>query len=187
MDGSILFARWRQCAPYVIHALFGFHNPNGISIRSAILHSSQQNVVGHMPGACPFRENCPWHKATWTHIYCMVPWAHTRVHTLYGIAIGSVVYARLCTVAKNGRFNRIRQVAPMCNPCNTCFLGPPESTDRPTYHATRSIGSISTYGVRSTAIRPNNTDGDGVGVWHAANESIEFYVNNLGLLLLSGK
>ena len=28
------------------------------------------------------------------------------------------------TAAAHGLFNGIRQVAPMCTPCNTCFLGP---------------------------------------------------------------
>ena len=36
-----------------------------------------------------------------------------------------------------GRFNRIRQMAPMCTSCDTCFyLGPPEST---TQTASRSV------------------------------------------------
>jgi len=29
-----------------------------------------------------------------------------------------------CRTAVQEWFNRIRQVAPMCTPCNTCFLGP---------------------------------------------------------------
>ena len=39
-DHSVLFARWRQCAPHVTHASLGppvqVYNPNGISIGSAI-------------------------------------------------------------------------------------------------------------------------------------------------------
>jgi len=38
-----------------------------------------------------------------------------------------------CNAAAHGRFNRIRQVAPMCTPCNIithASLGPPESTTK---------------------------------------------------------
>jgi len=42
MDGSIVFARWHQCAPHLIHGSFGppksrVYNPNSISTGSAVL------------------------------------------------------------------------------------------------------------------------------------------------------
>ena len=36
----------------------------------------------------------------------------------------TVVWRKGCIAATHGRFNRIRQVAPMCTPSNTWFLGP---------------------------------------------------------------
>jgi len=41
-------------------------------------------------------------------------------------------FTRGCIVATHGRFNPIRQVAPRCNPLNTCFLGPPKSITQTT-------------------------------------------------------
>jgi len=35
-----------------------------------------------------------------------------------------VIWHKGCITAAHGWFNRIRQVAPMCIPSNTCFLGP---------------------------------------------------------------
>jgi len=47
MDGSVVFARLRQCAPHLIHASLAHPNPNlkrHLDIGSAVLHSSQQSV-----------------------------------------------------------------------------------------------------------------------------------------------
>jgi len=37
-----------------------------------------------------------------------------------------------CIAVAHGRFNGIRQVAPMCTPRNTCFLGQPKSESQMT-------------------------------------------------------
>jgi len=39
-----------------------------------------------------------------------------------------VIWQKGRIAAAHGRFDGIRQVAPVCTPPNTCFLGPPEST-----------------------------------------------------------
>jgi len=60
-DGSLVFARWRQYVPPANACFFGptrVHNPNGISIGSAVLHNSQQSVVGHAR-ACSFPQKLP--------------------------------------------------------------------------------------------------------------------------------
>jgi len=46
----------------------------------------------------------------------MAPWS-TRVHTLKRHLDR---FSHFCRATEHGRFNRIRQVARMCTPCNTC-------------------------------------------------------------------
>jgi len=50
----------------------------------------------------------------------MVPWVHPSSHSKRH----RDRFNRFCRAVEYGRLNRIRQVAPMCTPCNTCFLGP---------------------------------------------------------------
>jgi len=56
-----------------------------------------------------------------------------RVYNPNGISIGSAIF---CGVAEHGQLNRIRQVVPVCNPRNICFLSPPETT---THTASQSV------------------------------------------------
>jgi len=55
-DSLIVFARWRQCAPHLSNVCFfgptRVHNPNGISIGSAIF---AQLTVAHLAAPSPFK------------------------------------------------------------------------------------------------------------------------------------
>jgi len=67
-DGSVIFARWRQCATRPRHASLGpVHNPNGILIGSAILHSSPQFHRACLSMSFPLRI-APSHLTIWIPI-----------------------------------------------------------------------------------------------------------------------
>jgi len=135
MDGSITFARWRQCAlPYghiattwriQLNLCFlrptRVENPNSISISSAAFHTDDSRVPlyftmgAYLPQSCSF----PW--GIWTLSNTWFP-GPIRVLNPNGISIGSAIFAGLTSV-----------------------------TDRPTDHATRlvTIDHIYAY-IRST-------------------------------------
>jgi len=63
MDGSLVFASWRQCAPYLIHASSGQRKSTIktlISIGSAVYTTSQQRtaILHNQPPFSPY--NCPF-------------------------------------------------------------------------------------------------------------------------------
>ena len=72
------------------------------------LHNSWQSVVGQhapldmYPQLIHFLGHIRVHTTKWHHHW----------------------FSRFCMATEHGRFNRIRQVTPMCTSCNTCFLGP---------------------------------------------------------------
>jgi len=66
MDVSVVFAKFRQCVPHLIHVSLGPpestpHDPNGISIGSAVLHSSCT-----LQWATPFHSKLPIPTGIWT-------------------------------------------------------------------------------------------------------------------------
>jgi len=80
MDGSVVFARWRQCAPHLKTCFLGptrVQTTNGISIIQTFLHSSRQNVP-ILYNRQPFPpQNCPFLWGIWTPIQYMLPWVHS--------------------------------------------------------------------------------------------------------------
>jgi len=86
MDGSIVFARWRQCAPYVTHAYLGPpESKSQTAPRSVqpLLHSSQQTVPILHNGPLP-PKNClfPWGCGPCSCIvHCSLDPAESRTQT----------------------------------------------------------------------------------------------------------
>ena len=67
MDSSVVFAKWRQCAPHLLMLPWTHPSPSGISIGSAFLHSSQQSVpILHNGPPLFSRQNCPFAWGIWT-------------------------------------------------------------------------------------------------------------------------
>jgi len=64
MDGTVVFARWRQCAPQLIHASLGPHKSTTGSAIFAQLTAVSSGLSGHILSP----ENAPSHGAVWTHI-----------------------------------------------------------------------------------------------------------------------
>jgi len=94
MDGSIVFARWRQCAPYVTHAYLGPpESKSQTAPRSVqpLLHSSQQTVPILHNGALPPNIAHSYGDLDLVPTLFLGP---TRVQDTNGISIGSVVFAR---------------------------------------------------------------------------------------------
>ena len=129
MDGSVVFARLRQCVTRLTHSLGPPESESKTASRSVqpFLHSSPQSVPILYSGIplkiAPSHWGCGPPSNTWFP-------GPTRVLIQNGISIGSAVIAGLTTVTDR-------------------------QTDRPTDRATRpaTIGRI--Y-LRSTAMRPNN-------------------------------
>jgi len=117
------------------------HNPNGISIGSAIF----AQVTGECPtlynGTPLSPRNCPFPWGIWTpaNTWFLEP---TRVLNPNGISIGGAVFAGLTSV-----------------------------TDRQTDHATRSTTIGRTYvGLRSIAMRPNKELQELIRRWDSERE-----------------
>jgi len=91
MDGSIVFATWHQCAPYLTHA--SLIPPHSSSIKASqlvqpFLHISWQRVLYFTIG-CPFPPKIdPSHWGIWTtsNTWFLGP---TRFHNPNGISISS--------------------------------------------------------------------------------------------------
>jgi len=109
--------------------------------------------------------------------FCRSRWILTRSETNFKYEQVVKVDRQKCRIAaEHGRFSRIRQVAQMCTPSNTCFLGPTRvhnpncisigsavfagftvvtdgQTDRETDHSTPSV-TVGLIYVHSTAVLP---------------------------------
>ena len=111
MDGSIVFARWRQCAPHLIRASLDrvLHIPNGILIGSAVFCRAHGSRPQYFKMGRPFSLTLILSQGRSRH---PVPWflGPTRAHNANSASIASAVFARLTIV-----------------------------TDRPTDHATPSV------------------------------------------------
>ena len=128
----MVFARLRQCAPHLIHAILGptrVLNPNGISIVSAVFAQLTAERPFTMGRPAPFPsllKIAPSHGGSGPHLIhdSLGPPEFLNPN---GISIGSAVFVGLTSV-----------------------------TDRSTDHATWSVTTGRIY-VRSTAMRPTNT------------------------------
>ena len=133
MDGSVVFARWRQFALHQIHASLGpLESKSQMASLSVqpFLHRWLQSVPILYNGTpIPPIKIAPSHWGSGSPSNTWFPGA-TRVLNPNGISIGSVVLAGLTSV-----------------------------TDRQTDHATRSL-TIDRICVRSTAIWCNNNQDD---------------------------
>jgi len=102
MVSSVVFARWRQCAPPVIHASVDppprVHIQNGIWISSAIFPQFTAHIPYTLPWAAHFSSPQTVHFAwgIWTHLITL-HWTH-QVHNPNGILMSSAVLAGLTTV-----------------------------------------------------------------------------------------
>jgi len=85
MDGSIVFARLRQCAPHITHAFLG--PPKSIA------QTASRSVVPILYNGPPLS-----HSELPLRMGDLDPWAHPRVHNPNGISIGSAVFAVLTIV-----------------------------------------------------------------------------------------
>ena len=117
MSGSLVFARWRQCAPHVmLPRVHPSPQPKLHLDRSS--HFSRQC---HRTGSgMPFPlKIAPCHGTIWTP---SSTWflLTTRVHTSNDISIGAAVFARPPNMDGSTVFARLCQCAPSCN---TCFSG----------------------------------------------------------------
>ena len=101
MDGSMVFGRWRQCAPHPNTCFLGptqVLNPNSISIGSAVsaqLTAERRYILqwaAHSPQNCPFS----WHIRT------------PKLHI--GISIDSAVFVGLTAVADRPTDHATRSV-----------------------------------------------------------------------------
>jgi len=55
MNGSIIGARWRQCAPHLVHPNGHLHGTGGAPCSAAL------SMYGHVLGLAPFHtQNCPF-------------------------------------------------------------------------------------------------------------------------------
>jgi len=98
-DGSVVSARLRQCAPLSETCFLGstrVHIPDGISMGSAVLHSSLQEVpISLLYNGRPLSPSkLPLHmrgSGPPSNTWFLGP---TRVHNLSGISIGSAVFCR---------------------------------------------------------------------------------------------
>jgi len=96
MNGSMIFASWRQCAPHLIHAslaiLYPTQQPNGTSIHSAIF----AHLTAECRRAYPSPKNCP---LAWGDLDPHLTHGSLGIlHWVYipnGIAIGSAIFAQL--------------------------------------------------------------------------------------------
>jgi len=70
MDSSVVFTRWRQCAPHL--SLQHKQHLNAFS-HFSITHG---RVSLGMPGHVLSPKNCPFPWGIWTPIQHMVPWTH---------------------------------------------------------------------------------------------------------------
>jgi len=129
MDGSIVFARWRQCAP-PCNASMGpperVHNPNGISIDSAIFALLTAECRRACPGMSFPLKIAYSHGAIWTpsNTWFLGP---TRVKIPNGISIDAIVFTQL-TLERPYTLQWAPQNCPfacgICTPSNTWFVGP---------------------------------------------------------------
>ena len=100
VDGSIVFARWCQCAPHLTRASLG--PPKSIPRTASwsvlsFLHSSRQtiSIVHNGPPLSP--SELPLDiggSGDWTPVSYMLPWAH-RTQIPNSTLIGSAVFAQL--------------------------------------------------------------------------------------------
>jgi len=115
---------------------------------------SPGHIVLHGDPAHPQRGTAPpkflvdvYYGQTVTHLsYCWALVVHVRDIGTMLLAIKelqmlvkqvvNVIWRKGCIAVPHGLFNGIRRVAPMCNRCNTCFLGP---RVRITQTASRSV------------------------------------------------
>ena len=156
-NGSVVFARWHQSAPCNTCFLRPrrVHNPNGISIGSAVFAQITAECPHTLQWAAPLPQHCPFPGGcgTASNIWFLGP---TQVLNPNGISIGSAIFAGLRTV-----------------------------TDRPTDHATPSviIGRIYVRS-RPIAMRPKIVQfqlcvARRVGCWcRQKKESVHMVDNN---------
>jgi len=100
MGGSIVFTRWRQCAPQTstrFHGPIRVHNPNGISIRSAVCTQFTAEGTYTLQWLAPLLSKLSIPTGNWTpsNTWLLGP---TRVHIPYTNSIGSATFARLTIV-----------------------------------------------------------------------------------------
>jgi len=92
--GSVIFARWRQCAIHLIHASLG----PAESMPQTFLHSSPRSVSILYNGTPPFPvKPAPSHGGSASPFNTWSP-GPTQVHILNGISIKSAVSAGLTIV-----------------------------------------------------------------------------------------
>jgi len=101
---------------WVIHNSFGtsrVHNPNGISIGSAIFAQLSAKCRRACPGMSFPLKLAHWHGKIWTpNTWFLGP---KRVHAQNGKSIGSAVFAGPPNMDGSIVFARLRQFAPPCN------------------------------------------------------------------------
>ena len=100
MDGSVVFARLRQCASPTKACFFGparAHNPNGISIGSAVFVQLTAGRPHTLQWVTLSPQNCHSYGMIWNPIYTWFLGV-TRVLNPNGIWIGWAVFASLTTV-----------------------------------------------------------------------------------------
>jgi len=103
MDGSLVFIRWCQCAPHVVCASLGpstrVHNPNGISVGSAIFAQLMAECRQACLGMSFPLKISTLHGAIWTpNTWFLGP---TQVLKPNGISISSVGFAGLTALTEH--------------------------------------------------------------------------------------
>jgi len=118
MDDSVVFARWRQCVPHLVHPISICTVPVLLPAESLSVYRPP-DMSRHVLGRPLFAlKIAPARVGIWTPSNaCFLEYTpqtafrSVRPPFLHG--------------AEHGRFNCIRQVASMCTSCDTfCFLGP---------------------------------------------------------------
>ena len=100
MDGSAVFARWRQCAPHITHGSSGSPKSSTETAPQSVqpfLHSSRQSVPIVYNGPLLSCSTLPLTMGSApTSNTCFLE--STRVHNPNGISVGSAVFAGLTSV-----------------------------------------------------------------------------------------
>jgi len=134
MDGSMIFARWRQCAPHLYGLPCAHPSPQPKRHLHRFSHfCTAHRTVSHFTMALLFPskvQNCPLPWGIWTPIEYMVPWAHPSPQPKRHL----------------DRLSRF---------CRATV------TDRPSVKPRYSVGNSRPHlRIRSTAMRPNNYTGN---------------------------
>jgi len=81
MNGSVVIARWRQCAPHLTHAFMGPVESKSQTASQSVqpfLHCSSWQTVATLYSKPPLfpLKIAAYHDEIWTHIKYIVCWAH---------------------------------------------------------------------------------------------------------------